>query len=418
LSADPPSSVGTAATTQAWANDSSESARSVPPFAIVALSCGAFGAAASARVADPMLPALANGYGVGIATAANVITLFTLAYGVFQIALGPFGDRYGKYRVIGWACATSAGTALACALAPTFGALTVARFVAGATCAAIVPLSMAWIGDALPYDRRQPVLARFLIGQMVGFAAGSLLGGLGAEHFGIRTPFIFLALWFAATAAMVFAMFRRLRFSEPVHVHSSSIAALAAGIGYVWTKRWARVVLLTVFLEGMFMFGAFAFIATHLHRHYGVSLSFAGTLVMLYGAGGVGFAALSTLLVRRLGEVGLATVGGTLICTMLLVVASTQRWPIAALAVLAMGTGFYMLHNTLQTNATQMAPEKRGTAVSQFAFCLFVGQSVGVALAGYIAEHADTDAVLTIGALGVLGVAFSFAIQKRRHVHA
>ena len=117
-------------------------ALAVPRLAIAALSLGAFGAAASARVADPMLPALATGYGVGIGTAANVVTLFTLAYGVFQIVLGPFGDRYGKYRVIGWACATSAATALGCALAPTFGTLTVARFVAGATCAAIVPLSM------------------------------------------------------------------------------------------------------------------------------------------------------------------------------------------------------------------------------------------------------------------------------------
>ena len=392
------------------------STRAVPPFAIVALSFGAFGAAASARVADPMLPALASGYGVGIATAANVVTLFTLAYGVFQIALGPFGDRYGKYRVIGWACATSSATALACALAPTFNTLTIARFVAGGTCAAIVPLSMAWIGDALPYDRRQPVLARFLIGQMLGFATGSLLGGLGAEHFGIRAPFIFLALWFAATAAMVFALLRKTRFSEPVHIESVSIAALAAGIAYVWKQRWARVVLVTVFLEGTFMFGAFAFIATHLHRHYDVSLSFAGMLVMLYGAGGVGFAAFASFLVRRLGEVGLATTGGALICAMLLVVAATQRWPLAGLAVMAMGTGFYMLHNTLQTNATQMAPEKRGTAVSQFAFCLFVGQSVGVAVAGFIAERADTNAVLVIGAFGVLAVALSFArLRHGRH---
>jgi predicted MFS family arabinose efflux permease len=389
---------------------------SVSPFAIAALSSGAFGAAASARVADPMLPALASGYGVGIATAANVVTLFTLAYGVFQIALGPFGDRYGKYRVVGVASATSALTSLACALAPSFTTLTVARFVAGGACAAIVPLSMAWIGDALPYDRRQPVLARFLIGQMLGFATGSLLGGLGAEHFGTRAPFFFLALWFAITAVMVFAMLRKTRYREPVHVESSSIGALAAGIGYVWRQRWARVVLLTVFLEGTFMFGAFAFIATHLHRHYGVSLSFAGMLVMLYGAGGLVFAGFSVFLVRRLGEVGLATAGGALICAMLIVVGTTTRWPLAALAVLAMGTGFYMLHNTLQTNATQMAPEKRGTAVSQFAFCLFVGQSVGVAVAGFIAEHFDTGVVLLIGGLGVLAVALSFA--RLRHARA
>jgi predicted MFS family arabinose efflux permease len=105
-----------------------------------------------------------------------------------------------------------------------------------------------------------------------------------------------------------------------------------------------------------------------------------------------------------------------LICAMLIVIEATQRWPVAALAVLAMGMGFYMLHNTLQTNATQMAPEKRGTALSQFAFCLFVGQSVGVALAGYIAEHMDTNAVLVIGALGVLAVALSFArLRLVRH---
>ena len=42
----------------------------------------------------------------------------------------------------------------------------------GATAAAVIPLSMAWIGDNVPYERRQPVLARFLIGQITGFSLG------------------------------------------------------------------------------------------------------------------------------------------------------------------------------------------------------------------------------------------------------
>src|SRR3712207_7161731 len=49
-------------------------------------------------------------------------------------------------------------------------------------------------------------------------------------------------------------------------------------------------------------------------------------------------------------------------------------------AVLAIGLGFYMLHNTLQTNATQMTPEARGTAVSVFSSALYIGQMAGVAL--------------------------------------
>ena len=52
-----------------------------------------------------------------------------------------------------------------------------------------------------------------------------------------------------------------------------------------------------------------------------------------------------------------------------------------------LGLGFYMFHNTLQTNATQMAPEARGLAVSLFAFFLFIGQSIGVALAAPVVDH-------------------------------
>jgi predicted MFS family arabinose efflux permease len=390
----------------------SAAAPQVPTLAIVALSLAAFGAAASARVTDPMLPALATAYGVGLGTAANVVTAFTAAYGILQMVFGPIGDRFGKYLVIAWACAASAATALACALAPTFMLLTLSRFAAGATAGAVIPLSMAWIGDVLPYERRQPVLARFLIGQMLGFSAGSLMGGLGAEHLGTHAPFAFLAVWFAVASAILFHLLRRSPLDSE-RIATASLSGLAAGIGYVWRQRWARVVLVAVFLEGTFMFGAFAFIATHLHRHYGISLTIAGTLVMLYGLGGVVFALLAPMLVRRLGEAGLATGGGVLICAMLVAIAATTSWPLAALALVLMGTGFYMLHNTLQTNATQMAPEKRGTAVSQFAASLFVGQSTGVALAGWVAEHLDTDVVLVSGALGVLAVGLTFARLRR-----
>ena len=39
------------------------------------------------------------------------------------------------------------------------------------------------------------------------------------------------------------------------------------------------------------------------------------------------------------------------------------------------GLGFYMLHNTLQVNATQMAPAHRGSSLALFAAILFIGQA-------------------------------------------
>ena len=53
----------------------------------------------------------------------------------------------------------------------------------------------------------------------------------------------------------------------------------------------------------------------------------------------------------------------------------------APLAIGLTGLGFYMLHNTLQTNATQMSPQARGTAVAIFSASLYLGQTAGVAVA-------------------------------------
>ena len=49
-----------------------------------------------------------------------------------------------------------------------------------------------------------------------------------------------------------------------------------------------------------------------------------------------------------------------------------------------------MLHNTLQTNATQMAPEARGLAVSTFASCFFIGQGLGAWLGGHVVDGPGT----------------------------
>jgi predicted MFS family arabinose efflux permease len=70
--------------------------------------------------------------------------------------------------------------------------------------------------------------------------------------------------------------------------------------------------------------------------------------------------------------------------------------------------GFYMLHNTLQVNATRMAPAARGSAVSLFALCLFTGQSAGVWLSGKVVDAYGTAPVFIAVALGLALLGFSF----------
>ena len=361
------------------------------------------------RVCDPLLPYLAAKYGVGLDAAAHTVTAFAIAYGLMQLAYGPIGDRYGKYRVITLATFGCALTSVACALAPTLSALVVARLLAGATAGALIPLSLAWIGDTVPYERRQSVLARYLVGQMFGIAAGQVLGGVGADYLGARPVFAVLAIWFAATAWLMWRF--KPKQAEMPHAGPGKLMSRFAS---VLRTPWARVVLLSVFVESLLLVGAFAFVPTHLHRAYGLPLSLAGSVVMLFGAGGLVYAALSATLVRRLGEPGLACVGGGLLAAAFLAIALGSTVPTAVVACLLLGLGFYMLHNTLQVNATQMAPAQRGSSLALFACTLFMGHSVGVTLAGMLAERLGTTPVIAAAGVLLFAVGLAFAGARRR----
>jgi predicted MFS family arabinose efflux permease len=75
------------------------------------------------------------------------------------------------------------------------------------------------------------------------------------------------------------------------------------------------------------------------------------------------------------------------------------------------GVGFYGFHNTLQTNATQMAPEARGSAVSLFAFGLFGGSSLGVLAGSFFVDGAGTRPLLACSAAGLVVLALYFAAR-------
>jgi len=386
-----------------------------PTRSIVALSFGACGSSAALRVCDPLLPRLTVEYGVGLSAAAQTVTAFAVAYGVLQLAYGPIGDRFGKYRTINIATLACAFTSFACAFAPTLNALVAARLLSGAAAGALIPLSMAWIGDMIAYERRQSVLARFLVGQMFGFALGQMLGGLGADYFNPRYVFLALGLWFIGAAWLMWHFAPPPAHAAPLNAGGNVVGRFVA----VLKVPWARRVLATIFLEGVLL-GALAFIPTHLHRVYGLPLTVAASIAMLYGVGGLAFAAVSSVLVHRLGEAGLATTGAILLALGFGAIALTKFVFVATLSCLLVGFGLYMLHNTLQVNATQMAPTQRGSSLALFAAWLFIGQSTGVSLAGYTSERFGTSATILAAGLLLLmlGLLFGAALRRRGSVRS
>jgi len=166
-------------------------------------------------------------------------------------------------------------------------------------------------------------------------------------------------------------------------------------------------------VEGAAGFGILAITASHLHQVLGLSLSMAGAIVALFGLGGMFYMVVARHLIRRLGEQGLTLIGGCVLGLSFIMLGLTPWWQLTPIATMVAGFAFFMLHNTMQANATQMAPAARGTAVSLFASFLYLGQAIGVLLAASLIARVGSGTVIAGGG-GVLMAAGMFLSQMLR----
>lgn len=372
-----------------------------------------FSSMATQRVCDAMLPELSRQFTVSMAEAAQVVSFFAVVYGLSQLVYGPLGDRFGKYRIVVLATMGCSLGSVASALAGSLDALLAGRVLAALCAAAIIPMTMAWIGDTVPYAQRQETLARVGLGTTMGLVSGQLLGGLMADTLGWRWAFAFLAGLFTAVG---FLLMRDMRRQAP----ASPAATLAGPSGFgaqAWamlSSRWPAQVLLTACIEGAAGFGVLAIVASHLHHALGLSLSQSGAVAALFGLGGMLYMAAARVLIRRLGESGLALAGGAGMACSFGLLGLASWWPLTVVASLSAGFWFFMFHNTMQTQATQMAPAARGTAVSLFAAFLFLGQAIGVLAAASLSSWIGSGNVIASGGLVIFALGFWLARSLRK----
>ncbi len=386
------------------------------------LAVAGFASQAQVRVTDSLLPQIASDFHTTVGAAAMVVTSYALAHGSIQLVIGPVGDRFGKYRTVAVMCAIGAVLVALCGMAGSLSQLALARLATGAAAGWVIPISMAYVGDVTPYERRQPILARYLTGQILGQLFGQAAGGVLGDFMGWRNVFFVLSGMFAlATAGLVFELISNPRTRAPSHPDETTRGFVADYIA-VLSKPFSRAVVAAAFIEGAIVWGAFAYIGASLRARFGLSFTLVGLTVACFGVGGLMYAALVKPLVYRLGQTGLAVVGGFVITAAYVELAMGPVWWLAPFATMAIGLGFYMLHNTLQVNATQMTPEARGTAVAIFSSAIFVGQTAGVAAGALVIDRLGAVPLFLGAALSVPVLAIWFAqvlkqeLKKNRRI--
>jgi predicted MFS family arabinose efflux permease len=221
------------------------------------------------------------------------------------------------------------------------------------------------------------MIGRMLFAIIAGQMLGSVASGLANDAFGWRSSFV-MAAAVGALAALIAWLASPRGTAAGAARASGSFAAM---YGRVFANPKAGWLYACVLVEGAAFYGLFPFMSELLLATTGAPAStipaHTGLVLGAFGIGGLLYAFSVRALLRRLGMRRMCLIGsvGGALCYATL--AFLPVWWLAAIAMFVAGVTFYMLHNSMQTEATELAPTARGSAVALFACGFFIGQGVG-----------------------------------------
>lgn len=175
-------------------------------------------------IAVPIVPLYADTLGVTVAQVGLVITAFGLARFLTNMPSAVLSDRIGRKWVLAAGAAIAAVGNVLSGFAGSLEPLLAFRFIAGIGSAAFITGAVIYISDVSQPTNRGRLMSLYQGSFLIGITAGPALGGIVAEFFGLRAPFIAIGIVSAASAVWVV-----LKVSETRWLHQEVIAGSSAG---------------------------------------------------------------------------------------------------------------------------------------------------------------------------------------------
>jgi MFS transporter, DHA1 family, inner membrane transport protein len=387
----------------------------LPP-AINIIALATFAASLSARALDPVLPHVAEDFGVSIATAAGFASVFAFTFAIIQPVLGAAADLFGKARLM-IVCLVLLGFAnILGALSTSFPLLFATRILAGIGSGGVFPVALGLTSDLVGPEKRQVAIGRTLAGSMTGNLLGASFSGVIGDFLGWRGVLAVLGLLVIVASVAVAIGFRGAALTRAPR---TNLSTLKHGYRTIFTNPNA-ICYAAVFIEGCCVLGLFPYLASFVFDLGETSLSIAGIVIAGFAVGGLFYTMTVSRFLSSLGMKGMMIAGATLVALQLAVIAFGPSWKIQALSLVLMGWGFYMIHGCMQVFASELSVEARATALSLHSFFFFMGQTVGPIAYGFgILNVGKIPTLLTSAVVMVaLGLACARLLKQRRPADA
>jgi predicted MFS family arabinose efflux permease len=370
-----------------------------------------FASALFARTVDPVIPQIAHGLDVAPSTAALLSTAYTLPFAMIQPLLGALADMLSKGRLIIVCMLIVSAASIAGGMATDFHVLFTLRVVAGLAAGGIFPIALAVVGDHVPVKQRQVALSRLLFAAMSGNLLGASGAGMVGDLIGWRSVFIVSGGIGLIALAVALPGLR----GTGERVGRFDLSGFIPSYRAVFSNPLAKYCFGAVFVEAIFVFGLFPYVAVLLRRGGVDSATIAGVVLAGFGIGGVLYTVTVRWLLAYVGERRLMAGGGMVMAFCLAMIALGLPWPAELAVFVLLGFGMYMLHGCIQVYVTELAPTARATATAAHSSFYFFGQAIGPVLYGIgLSSSLGIDSVLIAGVVMLTATGWVSALRLRR----
>jgi DHA1 family inner membrane transport protein len=371
---------------------------------IFLLALGMFALGTDAFVIAGVLPVIAKGTGVPEALAGQLVTAFSLVYGLGAPLLAALTGRWSPNRVLVGAIGLFCLVSIASSLAPAFPFLVFTRILTGCVAASYAPLAYT-IGTSLaPPEKRGQALGLVLIGLAVATVIGAPLGTWVGENFGWRLSFVLVA----GLSAIAFLALLLVGLPRTVAPSTLSLKTRLAPI----TQPRIVLALLPALVWNLGAYTVYTYIAPLLQHT--LHIAAISALLVVFGLGALSGTLLGGRVADRFGE------NRPLLIFLVVLVIVEVAFSLAAatligalLALFVLGLLLSILIIPQQHRLLRLAPEHANVILALNNSTIYLGMAGGAALGGLALHSVAVTQLGWIGAIcALLALAF-FAVSLR-----
>ncbi len=349
---------------------------------------GLFAIGVNTYIVSAILPQLSRELHVSIAAAGLLVSAYSLPNAVLAPVFGPVSDRFGRKIAMVGGMGLFAVTAGLSAAAAGFLPLMAMRVAAGVGAAVFTPAAYAYIADQSAPEERGRAMGTILTAFPLSTVLGLPLGGIAAAIIGWWGAFLFICV----VALMALSFLWTIPSDRP---RAASDAHHAENFKRVLANHAVLGTLAVTLVWFTAAFGLFTYLGEFFHASFGLRTDRIALVFTAYGLVGVAATRLGARFIDAIGAKRSVMLGISAFGVAALTLAWVRVWlPLAVINLVVWSSGIWFGFPAQQTIVSELVPEARGTVIAFNSSALYVGSTLGPAVAGLL---------YTVGGFPLLG---------------